>query len=784
MVNLSSVIQQLTAAGLVISGDLIVDGRIHRCPTTEHPREKRGWYVLHDWARNRENYIVGSFGHWSGTDRNATNIKIDHAEALSADEKAAIKERMKADRLRVAAQRDMEHQRAAARSSQVWRQLSDASGGEHYLTAKRIQAHGARATSSGAVVVPMMDVRGLIYGLQFILPPHHPKQRKNGGNKENWPRGHALSGHFFLMGTPLKDSPLLIVEGFATGATLRQATGFPVAVAFTANNLQKVAVELKKHHQAKILLCADDDYLTAGNPGVSAAQLAALAVDGAWCHPLFPVDRAGKKLTDFNDLANSDAGGIALVSQQIANKLAELGWAAAPSRGKGVGMAADAAPGNRRQAKSIMELDDLVERYIPIDDGTGKYVWDTWTRRICTREQMIVMLPAGVRNDDIKRHPIWQSRGAFFWDEIGFDPSEKDPTVKLNTWRGWPMQPVEGNCDLLLDNIYRNCGDEANRDEVYNWLLDWMAYPLQFPGAKMDSAVVMHGPQGTGKTTIAKALAKIYGDYSITLNQRGLEDKFNSDWADSKLFIVAEEVVTRQEMYHIKNELKDLVTGDRIRVNPKNIAAYYQRNCLQVIYLSNEDQPIPIENDDRRHLVVWNPPPQNEDFYLQLHRELEKGGVEAFYYYLLHRDLSNFHPKRRPPMTEAKQKLIDLSKASNLRFLDDWINNATEWPVCPCLSTDLYEAYTRWCKRNGEKNPRPANHFSIALERKDGWEKKKARVYHTVDCYGDSTPMTLIVPPAALLDRNRTQKREEQSQAQWLTECWIRFSHVLKGDHP
>ncbi|MFK5283741.1 primase-helicase family protein, partial [Lacticaseibacillus paracasei] len=80
------------------------------------------------------------------------------------------------------------------------------------------------------------------------------------------------------------------------------------------------------------------------------------------------------------------------------------------------------------------------------------------------------------------------------------------------------------------------------------------------------------------------------------LNQRGLEDKFNSDWSDSKLFILAEEVVTRAEMWHIKNELKELVTGEWIRINPKNIAAYRQRNQVNICYMSNENQPLPLDN--------------------------------------------------------------------------------------------------------------------------------------------------------------------------------------------
>ena len=83
------------------------------------------------------------------------------------------------------------------------------------------------------------------------------------------------------------------------------------------------------------------------------------------------------------------------------------------------------------------------------------------------------------------------------------------------------------------------------------------------------------------------------------LTQSALEDKFNSDWGQ-KLFGVADEVVARGEMHHVKNFLKNLITSETIRINPKNLPAYTERNHINLVFLSNEKQPIVLENDDRR----------------------------------------------------------------------------------------------------------------------------------------------------------------------------------------
>lgn len=297
----------------------------------------------------------------------------------------------------------------------------------------------------------------------------------------------------------------------------------------------------------------------------------------------------------------------------------------------------------------------------------------------------------------------------------------------------------------------------------------------------MGSAVIMHGPQGTGKTTIFKVLCQIYGQYGLVVDQDAIEDKFNSDWGENRLFILAEEIVSRMEMWHVKNKLKNLVTGDTIRINPKGLVAYNQKNHLNIVYLSNENQPLPLENDDRRHLVVYTPPALSESFYDELNEELDNGGVAAFYDFLLRRDLSGFHPKKRPPMTQAKRNLISLSAASELRFCQEWVLGDTELPVVPCLAGDFYAAYLRWCRANGETRPRPSNQFFGAIAHQPGWEKKKIRIY-TNEASTQTEPRPMVIPPSAALENAETAMPAGANQARWLGECARKFAEGMRGD--
>lgn len=808
--NYDDVISQLQAAGLDVDTSRFEVGTVHpiRCREINGDRERRGWYWLNeiwldeagpDGSTTKECYIVGSYGVYRGNDSGKQKIRLSRrGPAMSAEQAAAMKARHAENVKRAKAIREAEQEAAAQVAAAAWAKYRPISATpSDYLTRKGVGGHGLRYSPSGngTLAVPMCDVTGKVWGLQII----RGRDRRRGSmEKEYWPRGLSKTGHFHLIGSPLQI--ILLAEGYATGATLFEATGLPTAIAFDAGNLMPVAQALHKAYpRAYILACADDDYLTEGNPGITAAMNAATAVGGGWVKPEFPADRKGKKLTDFNDLQHFPEGGAQVVRAQIEAALAasgrQLGQSSRPALHlvPRVGLEPDQGEGERR-AEAIMPLDDLVARFIPIDDGTGDYVFDTWANKIAKRTQMVALLPAGVRGDDIKRHPLWIDRGAYFIEQIGFDPSGTDTAVKLNTWKGWPMKPAAGSCELLLELLAYLCSGEPNQDEVYRWLLCWMAYPLQNPGAKMASAVIMHGPQGTGKSTVFHALARIYGDYSTVLNQRGLEDKFNSDWVNDKLFILAEEVVTRAEMWHIKNELKELVTGEKIRVNPKNIAAYTQRNRINIVYLSNEGQPLPLDNDDRRHLVVYTPPAQVEGFYDQVQRELHNGGYEAFYDHLLNVDLSEFHPAKRPPMTLAKQKLIDLSLPSEAIFVREWqagqleIEEGKPLPFCPCGGRHLYTAYKKWCGLTGVVRPRDETQFIGYAGRLPDWQA--GRPVSTLENLNSSTYKNrkMVIPSRQALAEAQaagattiSDGEGGKTRGRWLTECFFAFSNALGG---
>lgn len=181
------------------------------------------------------------------------------------------------------------HEHAAHKAENIWNEAAETS--EHsYLSKKKVLSHGLK-NYKGCLVIPLRDIDGKLWSLQFINE-NHEKRFLSGGKKK---------GSYFLIGNLAENA--FICEGYATGATVYECTGEPVVVAFDSNNLKPVVQILKeKYPNLKMILCADNDCYHAdnSNPGIEKAKEAAAATGSTIVVPKFK--DISSKPTDFNDL--------------------------------------------------------------------------------------------------------------------------------------------------------------------------------------------------------------------------------------------------------------------------------------------------------------------------------------------------------------------------------------------------------------------------------------------------------------------------------------------------
>ncbi|XVJ70346.1 MAG: DUF927 domain-containing protein [Rhizobacter sp.] len=257
---------------------------------------------------------------------------------------------------------------AAREAAKLWQEAGE-SGHSPYLVRKRVQGHGVRYQPDGTLLVPMVTVsppgQGVMQNVQRIAP----EKPADGGTDKRFMPGGRKTGLWHLMGTINDAAPLLLAEGYATAASLHEATGHPVGVCWDAGNLVHVAKAVRQLHPTTLLMvCGDDDGATEQNTGTNpgrvkgiAAARAALTDTGpaGVVFPECPPDTN----TDFNDMAQ--AAGLDAVRELVAAALA------APSIPKGRGK----ADGGTQRTKTQPTNDASAREDAPVngDDAAPGY---------------------------------------------------------------------------------------------------------------------------------------------------------------------------------------------------------------------------------------------------------------------------------------------------------------------------------------------------------------------------------------------------------------------------
>lgn len=315
MLQEQKILSAIHAALGETSAKIIFDGRFHEFDI--NGKKEKGRYIAHpngpctfwDWRDSNTKHTV-----WPNDFDNDPSDKAERAAKYAAERAAEA-----AAELRRAAT-------AAANAVAIWNAAPSAPNDHGYLLRKQIAPHFARILTPkaanaappwlrrwieskgliGALIIPIGNA-GQLSSLQFI--------RADSG-KQQLPSGR-MRGSRAIIGHLIDAEIIILAEGFATAASIHEATGYPVVVAFDAGNLSEVAAKVRKEHpHARLILAADNDNRAAGdkcqaNTGVVAARAAASLTGGLVAIPSLP---SGEKC-DFNDIAV--ALGRAEVTRQL-----------------------------------------------------------------------------------------------------------------------------------------------------------------------------------------------------------------------------------------------------------------------------------------------------------------------------------------------------------------------------------------------------------------------------------------------------------------------------------
>ena len=428
----------------------------------------------------------------------------------------------------------------------------------------------------------------------------------------------------------------------------------------------------------------------------------------------------------------------------------------------------------KRLAEKRPESIENLQRYTYLDGSLN--VWDA---------QLSMIIPTSAAKEAMgENYKDWQnsaSRRVIPMSNVVFEPGLDMGPDYINLFQGLPYSythpvpkselptdwlqliPYFPECLNIITLIDHLCnGDKV----VVRWLLNWMAYPLQNVGAKMGTAVLMHSDvHGSGKSVLWEKIIKpLYGrNCAATAGQHDMESQYTGG-RSGKLFMLFEEILASKDKYGAAGAVKQMVTGETHQIHKKFLDAYEEANRMNCVFLSNFIQPLPLEEHDRRFLVIWPKETTPDDLKNAVLTEINEGGLQAFFNYLMALPLtiqvsatdgvaygddmlSDDERKRHPPKevrfdahtwpvsNKAKQQIIEWGLSGWQLFHRQWKHGDLGVMYASCAVDDVWRFYQTWCSRNNEK-AMPRNKFVIAI----GTKIPKARRWVRCNQSNDKTP--------------------------------------------
>lgn len=293
-----------------------------------------------------------------------------------------------------------------------------------------------------------------------------------------------------------------------------------------------------------------------------------------------------------------------------------------------------------------------------------------------------------------------------YYDTVVFAPGKETPG-SFNLWKGFAFDavPDRGSCELYLRHVHDIVC--AGDDELYEYVIRWMAWAVQHPANPGLVAIVLRGERGSGKGVFAQHFGKIWGRHFLQVtDSKHLVGSFNAHMRDC-VVMYADEAFAAQDK-RSESLLKTLVTESMIITEAKGVDAEPSPNFIHLIMASNEAWVIPAGPYERRFCVldVAATKLQDGQYFAAIEDQMLAGGYEALLHFLLTMNLEGFDV-RKVPKTGALFDQQEFSMTPEDEWWYDKLNSGEVfdgegWPgyvFCSHLQYDYTEALMKTSHR-------------------------------------------------------------------------------------
>jgi putative DNA primase/helicase len=651
MDHIANFLAALDKCGIPSRTGIVADGKLRRYAIpTDKGGKKNGWYRL----TIDGDVAFGAFGAWAGA---GMSINEKYFSKDKRDYTPADKEKLRARQREAEEQEKIEHAKAAAKARQLW------------ARAKPI-AHHPYADRKGIALLP--DKVRQLYD-KLVVPMYHDHDGKPqivslqfisaDGTKRFLTGGEKIGCYASFNKAGDSKEILYICEGFATAASIYEAVGVPVVVAFDAGNLKPVAEIIRaKYPSASIIIAGDNDQWTRkkdgkgiNNPGVTKAREAAESILARAAWPHFAWNTEGKP-TDFNDLHQLE--GIAAVRDHLLMEDAGLAVPLAPEEGKSEVVATEPAasfddwkkkllPGkvglagfpHPYKAKSRTNAELFIKNH---EELRGIFIYNEFADQVMIArcppwEDPATFNPRGIYSEDfhsltscLERMEIEVSK-----DIITDCALAVAKANKVNPPRDY-FETLKWDGKHRLDNwLSYYLGAEDQPSEYLSlvgskWLIG-AASRVYEPGCKFDTVLILEGKQGVGKSTVLQSLATFNGEQYFLDSAGDLRNK------DAVMAMQGKIIVEMAELASFKKseneDIKAFITRQVDEYRPPYARVTLQRKRYFVLAASTNEENDGYLTDDTGNRRYWPVKCGKKIDIEALNRDKQQLWAEAVYRY-------------------------------------------------------------------------------------------------------------------------------------------------------
>ena len=312
-----------------------------------------------------------------------------------------------------------------------------------------------------------------------------------------------------------------------------------------------------------------------------------------------------------------------------------------------------------------------------------------------------IIIKTKIINNKVKQYSAWD---LFMDNQLEFAVKSlnfysEDPQV-FSYFRGYDYNKLDEVKENIIEPFLNHIRTVIanNNEEVYKYILVWIASILQKPNFKTGTALVILGKQGSGKNLFTNVICKLmarYANENVT-SIDSVVGKFNAILENKKLLVLNELQSIDANKYLNSDALKSIITDYKININQKNEPERLAENVANFIMVSNNNIPIKIENSDRRYLVTTTSDDHLKDYkyFDNLFAQFNEQFYENLFTFFMTLDISNTN-LRRIPETEAKDTIVEASMSSYELFVREnyeFIHDIT--------GPRLFELYNEFVERN------------------------------------------------------------------------------------